>query len=182
MVRVEFVSDNEDTGTVVGKLASEVGQQEEHDAFIIGAAPDNNEPNKSGNRNSTGITALADKFGITLEPSTTRAQLINEKLLTKKNQNSDIYAGAAEYLYYQGIKLEDGIRLTEIAIQLDKNNGWARSLKIKIYEKMQQYDEALLALAEYKEYALLREWDNEVEKNNTLNYLEKEYKRIINSK
>ncbi len=71
---VEFVSDNEDTGTVVGKLASEAGQQEEHDAFIIGAAPDNNKPNKSGNRNSTGITTLADKFGITLEPSTTRAQ------------------------------------------------------------------------------------------------------------
>jgi hypothetical protein len=89
-----------------------------------------------------------------------------------------IYAGAAEYLFFQGNNLMDAITLAEIAIELNKNNDWARSLKIKIYEKMKLYNMALTEIDNYTKYAQSKKWDDEIEKKNTLDFLEKEYLRI----
>ena len=105
-------------------------------------------------------------------------KLIDEELLTRKNKDSDIYAGAAEYLFFQGNNLMDAIALTEMAIELNEHNGWARSLKIKIYEKMKLFGMALTEIDNYTKYAHSRKWDDEIEKKNTLDYLEKEYSRI----
>ena len=118
------------------------------------------------------------RFGVETTTDRRIKKLIEEELLTKKKQNSDIYAGAAEYLLFQGNNLMDAIALTETAIEINKDNGWARSLKIKIYEKMKRYDKALTAIHDYKKYAQSKTWDSEVEKENTLDYLENAYKRI----
>ncbi len=61
---VEFDSDNEDTGTVVGKLTQENQNPEEEDSFIIGAAPDSTAEHAPPP--SQGISALADKYGVNL--------------------------------------------------------------------------------------------------------------------
>jgi tetratricopeptide (TPR) repeat protein len=105
-------------------------------------------------------------------------KLIEGELLTEKNKDSDIYAGAAEYLFFQGTNLMDAITLANTAIELNEHNGWARSLKIKIYEKMNSFDMALAEIENYTKYARSRKWNDEMEKKNTLNFLKKEYLRI----
>lgn len=105
-------------------------------------------------------------------------KLIEEELLTKKNKDSDIYAGAAEYLFFRDDNLMDAITLAEVAIEINENNGWARSLKINIYEKMKLFDTALTEIDNYVKYAQGRQWDDELEKQNTLEFLKKEQIRI----
>lgn len=105
-------------------------------------------------------------------------RLIVEELLTKEEQDSDIYAGAAEYLYFQGQDLLQAVTLTETAIEIDVDNGWARSLKIKIYERLKLYDRALTAIDDYLQYARSRDWEDEVEEQNTLDFLQREQARI----
>ena len=105
-------------------------------------------------------------------------KLIEEELLTKKNNDSNIYAGAAEYLFFQGDNLMDAITLAEVAIEINENNGWARSLKVKIYEKLKLYDKALNEIDAYKKHAQSWKWTDEIEKENTLDFIDKEYKRL----
>jgi hypothetical protein len=109
-------------------------------------------------------------------------KLIEEELLTKKNKDSDIYAGAAEYLFFQGDNLMDAITLANTAIELNEQNGWARSLKIKIYEKMKLFSMALAEIDNYSKYAQSRKWEDEIEKKNTLEFLKKEHLRISSLK
>ena len=105
-------------------------------------------------------------------------RLIDELLLTKKHKDTNIYAGATEYLFFRGDNLLNAIKLADTAIELDEHNGWARSLKIKIYERLKQYEKALVAIEAYRKYALSRNWENEQEKANTFQFLEEEYLRI----
>jgi tetratricopeptide (TPR) repeat protein len=105
-------------------------------------------------------------------------KLIEEELLTKKCKDSDIYAGAAEYLFFQGDNLMEAITLAERAIEINENNGWARSLKIKIYEKMKLFDMALTEIDDYTKYAQSRKWKDDLEKENTMEFLKKEHMRI----
>ncbi len=70
-------------------------------------------------------------------------EFIQSVLLSKNHDSSNIYAGAAEYLLYQGKDYSDALLLADYAIELDPNNGWARMLKIKIYERLKLYDKAL---------------------------------------
>ncbi|MDF1699076.1 MAG: DUF2911 domain-containing protein [Saprospiraceae bacterium] len=109
-------------------------------------------------------------------------KLIEDELLTEKNKDSDIYAGAAEYLFFQGDNLMDAITLANIAIELNEDNVWARSLKIKIYEKMKLFSKALSEIENYAKYAQSRKWEDEIEKKNTFEFLEKEHLRISSLK
>jgi tetratricopeptide (TPR) repeat protein len=84
-------------------------------------------------------------------------QFITEELFTGKSQKSNLYAGAAEYYLYQGTNWMAGLQLADQALALDPNNGWARDLKIRIYERLKYYKNALREI----ELAL------EQEKNNT---------------
>lgn len=70
-------------------------------------------------------------------------EFIKQELDTRKNKDSDIYAGAAEYLFFQGNNLMEAIDLASYAIEINQNNGWAISLKIKIYERMKLYTKAI---------------------------------------
>ncbi|CAC9656368.1 MAG: dihydrolipoamide acetyltransferase family protein [Candidatus Endonucleobacter bathymodioli] len=67
---VEFVSNNDDVGTVVGELAQEKMGTEVDDTFIIGAAP--NTQLKSNPLSMSGLASLADKYRINLEQSGAR--------------------------------------------------------------------------------------------------------------
>lgn len=107
-------------------------------------------------------------------------ELIKKELLTKKNKNSNIYAGAAEYLLYQGSNFSDALKLAGFAIEFDKNNGWARSLRIRIYEKLKLYDKALIEVNQFFQHAKSRSYDDENEKENTMRELSVYRERISN--
>lgn len=68
---------------------------------------------------------------------------IDDLLAARKETDSNTYAGAAEYLYYQNNDLSKAISLTDIAIELDEKNGWARRLNMELHEKLGQYDKAV---------------------------------------
>lgn len=71
------------------------------------------------------------------------SRFIKEQLRTGLINQSDSYAGAAEYHLYQGTNYEEALQLAERAITMDQSNGWARDLKVRIYERLQRYPEAL---------------------------------------
>lgn len=68
---------------------------------------------------------------------------IRNELMSGQSQQSIQYAGAAEYRLYQGSNLLEGLTLATKAIELDESNGWARSLKIRLYERLKMYESSL---------------------------------------
>lgn len=73
---------------------------------------------------------------------------IDQDLLTRKSKDSNRYAGAAEYLYYLNTEPAKAIQLTELALEMDHSNGWARRLKVFLLERQEQYSEALNSISE----------------------------------
>ncbi len=74
---VEFVSDEADAGTVVGKLAEDKNTAVVQDDFFIGAAPQTDAPQNAGTAN---IQALAQQLGMNLsELPKSRSQKTSEK-------------------------------------------------------------------------------------------------------
>jgi tetratricopeptide (TPR) repeat protein len=67
---------------------------------------------------------------------------IQDEVISGKSRDPNIYAGAAEYMLYQGINLHEAVRLADKALQLDKNS-WAGNVKLKLYETMGYYEEAI---------------------------------------
>ena len=101
-------------------------------------------------------------------------ELINEELLTGKNQVSDIYAGAASYLAFREIDLANALKLAEKAIELDKNNEWVYGIKIDIYEKLKLYDNAITEINRALEI-LNKSKENRTEE---IKKMESDYKRL----
>ena len=64
-------------------------------------------------------------------------------LLTKKEKKSDQYAEAADHLNFLNTRLNEALLLTDIALEKDKNSGFARRVKMDIYEKLHLYQEAI---------------------------------------
>lgn len=75
-------------------------------------------------------------------------EYIGDYLLERKSKDSDRYAGAAEYLYYQNTEYRKATALASIAIELDGSNGWARRLKMNLHERQGMHSEALETIAE----------------------------------
>ena len=103
---------------------------------------------------------------------------IAEELLTRKNKDSDIYAGAADYWLYRGENYTEALKLADIAIELDRDNGWARNVKIMLYERQERYDEALAEIQRSIENVESREYPDKREKENELLQLRSEWERI----
>ncbi|MGB5189398.1 DUF2911 domain-containing protein [Robiginitalea sp.] len=120
------------------------------------------------------------QIGFDVETTTDEAleKWISEELLTQKNKDSDIYAGAAEYWLYRGENLNDALKLADIAIELDTNNGWARSLKIKLYEQQKRYEDAIAEIQKSLQNVESREFEDQREKENELQQLRSELERI----
>lgn len=70
-------------------------------------------------------------------------QYIDEFLLTRKEADANRYSNAAEQLYFSNTRLNEAIRLTDIAIEKNSDDGFARRVKMDIYEKLHRYDKAL---------------------------------------
>ncbi len=102
-------------------------------------------------------------------------QYIQKELLTKEENESDSYAAAAEYLLYQDGSSQLALKLTQFAIDIDKGNQWARSLRIKFFEKEKRYLDALEEVGRYRQYI---EQSNVEDKERTLQELEAEKKRL----
>lgn len=77
---------------------------------------------------------------------------IDEFLLTKKEKDGKRYSNAAEQLYFLNARLNEAIILTDIAIEKDSGDGFARRVKMDIYEKLHLYQEALKTVNEAIEY------------------------------
>ncbi|WP_257294954.1 dihydrolipoamide acetyltransferase family protein [Endozoicomonas sp. YOMI1] len=68
---VEFVTDEEDSGTVVGKLASDDANTNSDDAFIIGSPADGQmQPSSSSQMVQSGLKSLAEQFQVDLDAVT----------------------------------------------------------------------------------------------------------------
>ncbi len=101
-----------------------------------------------------------------IETSTDRLieQFIEERLMSGQEQDSDIYAGAAEYHLYRGTNLDQAILLADKALAINRQNGWARNLKIRIYDRLQQFQKALDEIEKAIQEINAREYKNEEER------------------
>jgi len=101
-----------------------------------------------------------------------------EELLTRKSKDSYLYAGAADYWLYRGENYTEALKLADIAIELDEDNGWARNVKIKLYERQELYDEAIDEIQKSIENVEGREFPDKREKENELLQLRSELERM----
>ena len=88
-------------------------------------------------------------------------KFIQEKLLTGIHKNSDIYAGAAEYYLYQGSNFHRAIQLADKALEIDTKNGWARNLKISLYERLDLHNKALEEIEKAIQHVKTTEFEQE---------------------
>lgn len=121
---------------------------------------------------------------ISFNLQTTTDQLIEnfiaKKLLTGNEKNSDIYAGAAEYYLYQGTNLSEAILLADKALDIDENNSWARDLKVRIYERLKLYNNALLELEKLLEETKTAQYESKVARESEIKSLKNRIKIIKN--
>jgi tetratricopeptide (TPR) repeat protein len=123
------------------------------------------------------IYASWENTQISFDIETTSDKLIEnfivKELATGKEKNSDIYTGAAEYYLYQGTNLSEAISLADKALEIDKNNSWARDLKIRIYERLKLHKKALIEIEKALEVIKVAKYENEEDR-------EREIKDLIN--
>ena len=107
---------------------------------------------------------------------------IQTELMTGENSHSDLYAGASEYFFYQGKNFGDAIELTEKALALDPQNGWARSLKIRLFERLKLWDQALEEIDKTIRRLQSQAHSGEEEVNQEIKQLKSDYQRILQLK
>ena len=73
---------------------------------------------------------------------------VDESLLTEKEEDYNRYSNAAEQLYYLNARLKDALVLTDIALKMNHDDGFARRVKMELLEKLHQYDEAMEVIHE----------------------------------
>ena len=84
-------------------------------------------------------------------------------MLTLREKDENQYANAAEQLFYLNTRLADAIKLADIAIQFDQSNGFARRVKVDVYERQKRFAEALeeieLAIDNEKHQSEINSWN-----------------------
>lgn len=120
------------------------------------------------------------QVGFSVETSTASdvMKFIEEKLLTGAIKNSDAYFEAAQFLLFQKEHLPDALKLAQKAIELNKDNGAARRVKIEIYEFLQLYPEALKEIKLALEMEKNKRYEKEEERNLEINYWQRFQDRI----
>ena len=117
-------------------------------------------------------------FEIETSSDTELMRYIYEDLLTGKSADADEYGVGASYLYYQNTNLHDGIDLADMMIDAGGNEAWGMRIKMNIYEKLYEYNEALLAIdraieitkqspdfqKEENRQRAIQEWEKEAER------------------
>ncbi|HZI52624.1 MAG TPA: hypothetical protein VFD56_02925, partial [Chitinophagaceae bacterium] len=103
---------------------------------------------------------------------------IDQELLTGNNKNSDAYFEAAQFLLFEKKDLEQALKLADKAIQLNKENGAARRVKIEIYEFLSLYPEALNEIKLALEMEKSKRYEKEEERKVEMNYWHRFHDRI----
>lgn len=73
---------------------------------------------------------------------------IKNDLLTGKEDDADQYGMGADYLLYQNTNYEDALTLANKMIEKEGNEGWARMIRLAIYERLHLYPAALNEIEE----------------------------------
>jgi len=91
---------------------------------------------------------------------------IQSQLLTRQSNNADLYAQAAEYLFYSNKQLEQGVTLVDRALQFG-HELWFYRLKVDLLEKLKRYPEAKeAALQAIDAIKARKDWDDAEKKQN----------------
>jgi tetratricopeptide (TPR) repeat protein len=134
-------------------------------------------PNNARMYISWGNTQIA--FSILTSTDEEIMTYIKEEVITGKSKEPNLYAGAAEYFLYQGTDLHEALRLSDKAIQLDKSS-WAGNVKLKLYEAMGHYDEAIQMLVLAIEQTKNGKYEREKDRKDRIMELETILNRIRN--
>jgi tetratricopeptide (TPR) repeat protein len=103
---------------------------------------------------------------------------IRKEVITGNSTEPNIYAGAAEYMLYQRLNLHEALRLADKAIQL--KSGWAENVKLKLYETMGHYDEAIEMIKQGIEATKRGKYEREKDRADRIVELETILNRIKN--
>jgi dTDP-4-amino-4,6-dideoxygalactose transaminase len=91
---------------------------------------------------------------------------------------SDAYSEAAQFLLFERAHLMDGLKLADKAIELNKNNGGARRVKMEIYEYLGMYKEALNEITRALEMEKNKPYENEADRASEVTYWQTHQMRI----
>ncbi len=105
-------------------------------------------------------------------------QYIKEQLTTGVNTKADAYFEAADYLFLERIHLQEALALADKAIQLDKNNGGARRVKMEVYEYLGMYKESLIEVTKALEMEKNKRYENEADRMVEIKYWQGHQKRV----
>jgi len=86
---------------------------------------------------------------------------IKTQLLSGKSADSDLYANASDYFLFHNKNLYQGVELAQKAIELNSENGFARRVKVELYEKLLRFDLALLEAQKAYEACKIRNFESE---------------------
>jgi tetratricopeptide (TPR) repeat protein len=104
-------------------------------------------------------------------------RFINEQVASNKGKDADLYAGAAEYLPYQGKDLYLALSLANKAMQLDKNS-WAVNVRLKLYETLGYYDELIKNFEQEIDVTKKAKYESEKDRQAKIKELEATVARI----
>ncbi len=86
---------------------------------------------------------------------------IHDELMSKTNGEYQNYAFAAEYFFFQNKNLRQALQLADKAIATGNDTGWARNIKINVYERLEAYGEAIDEIKVVIEDVKKAEYDDE---------------------
>lgn len=104
---------------------------------------------------------------------------IDNALISGQSEDPDEYGLAADYLLYQNVNYYDALRLADMMIQKGGNEGWARNIKINIYDRLHLYDAALGEIEKAMENVRNSQYEEEIYRSNDLKELEKRTLQIM---
>ncbi|WP_054558990.1 DUF2911 domain-containing protein [Croceitalea dokdonensis] len=111
-------------------------------------------------------------FPITTTTDELVEAFIKEELLTGRNQEYENYVFAADYYYFQNKNLDQAIWLADKAIETGKDGGWARHVKIDVYERLQEYEQAIAELELEIAAERQRDYEKELDRQQSMQFLQ----------
>lgn len=105
-------------------------------------------------------------------------RFIEEELLTGENTLYDNYAFAADYYYFQNRKLDRALLLADKAIASGQDGGWARSVKIDVYERLQEYEKAIKELEIEIAAERKRDYEKELDRQQSMQFLQNRLSKL----
>ena len=80
--------------------------------------------------------------------------------------------------FFERSNLKQGLQLADKALELDKNNGAARRVKMEIYEYLGMFDEALIEISRALEMEKNKPYEKEADRTSEIKYWQNHQVRI----